>query len=92
MFGIGFTEFVLILIVALIAIGPDKLPDVAKMLGKAYRQFKKATDELRSSIAMPDEGDEEAHKHQETVRPKPAPTPETAVKEDTQDKEQGKQA
>lgn len=50
MFGIGMTEIVLILVIALIVIGPDKLPDIAKMLGKGMAEFKKATDDFRSNL------------------------------------------
>lgn len=50
MFGIGFTELVVILIVALIFIGPDKLPDIAKAFGRAFMEFKKATDDLKKQV------------------------------------------
>lgn len=51
MFGIGFTELILVLIVALIFIGPDKLPDIARALGKALEEFRKAGDELKKNIS-----------------------------------------
>ncbi len=54
MFGIGFSELMLILIIALIAIGPEKLPDIARALGRAFGEFKKATDELKKSVAEAD--------------------------------------
>ena len=50
MFGIGMPEMLLILAVALIVIGPKKLPDLAKSLGKAMGEFKKATSEIKQSI------------------------------------------
>jgi sec-independent protein translocase protein TatB len=43
MFGIGMPEMFLILAIALIVIGPKKLPDLAKSLGRAFGEFKKAT-------------------------------------------------
>ncbi|MCC6502533.1 MAG: twin-arginine translocase TatA/TatE family subunit [Deltaproteobacteria bacterium] len=50
MFGIGLSEFIVIVIVALIAIGPDKLPELAKTLGKAFSEFKKAGEEVKKSF------------------------------------------
>lgn len=54
MFGIGFTELLLILVIALIVLGPEKLPDLAKALGRAFAEFKKASEELKKSIEVPD--------------------------------------
>lgn len=50
MFGIGVTELIVIFIIALIVIGPQKLPDIAKALGKAFAEFKKATEEIKNSV------------------------------------------
>jgi TatA/E family protein of Tat protein translocase len=55
MFGIGMPEMLLILAIALIVIGPKKLPDLAKSLGRALREFKKATSELKESIELDSE-------------------------------------
>jgi len=52
MFGIGMPEMLLILAVALIVIGPKKLPDLAKSLGRAMGEFKKATSEIKESIGV----------------------------------------
>lgn len=52
MFGIGMPELILILAIALIVIGPKKLPDLAKSLGRAMREFKKATNEFKESIQI----------------------------------------
>ena len=52
MFGIGMPEMILILAVALIVIGPKKLPGLAKSLGKAMGEFKKATSDLKDSMQI----------------------------------------
>lgn len=54
MFGMGMPEILLILAIALIVIGPKKLPDIAKALGKAMGEFKRATSELKDSISLED--------------------------------------
>lgn len=50
MFGIGMPELLIILAVALIVIGPKKLPDMARALGKGMAEFKRATQDLKESI------------------------------------------
>jgi Tat protein translocase TatB subunit len=55
MFGIGMPEMLLILAIALIVIGPKKLPDLAKSLGRAFAEFKRATSELKESLEIDSE-------------------------------------
>jgi len=55
MFGIGMPEMLLILAIALIVIGPKKLPDLAKSIGRAFGEFKRATSELKESLDLDDE-------------------------------------
>lgn len=50
MFGIGMPELLLILGLALIVIGPKKLPDLAKALGRGLSEFKRATEDLKNTI------------------------------------------
>ena len=50
MFGIGMPELLLILVVALVVIGPKKLPDIAKALGKGLAEFKRAADEIKTAV------------------------------------------
>ena len=46
---LGFPEIIMIFIIALLVFGPKKLPELGKSLGKGLREFKKATDELKSN-------------------------------------------
>lgn len=50
MFGIGMTELVIILVIALIVIGPNNLPEIARALGKGYAEFQKIFREAKDSI------------------------------------------
>jgi len=54
MFGIGISELLLILIVAFVVVGPDKLPKMARTLGKALFEVRRAAEDFRESIE--DEG------------------------------------
>lgn len=54
MFGIGFPELLLIMAVALIVVGPSKLPDLARALGRGYAEFRRATDELKETFEQDD--------------------------------------
>ena len=48
--SIGMTELVIILVIALIIFGPRKLPELGRSLGKSIGEFKRASNELRSTI------------------------------------------
>lgn len=50
MFGIGMPELLLILALALIVLGPKKLPELARALGKGMAEFRRATDELKDEF------------------------------------------
>src|SRR3990172_1510647 len=51
MFGLGAPELVVILIIAVLIFGPKRLPELGQSVGKAIREFKKSTDELKNDVA-----------------------------------------
>ena len=61
MFGIGMPVLIVIMVIALIVIGPKKLPDLARALGKGMAEFRKATQEIKESLNV-DEEFQEARK------------------------------
>lgn len=78
MFGIGMPELMVIMVVALIVLGPKRLPELARGLGKAMAEFRRATsgisEELENArIMLEEEGrkiDEETRKSLNPVPPK----------------------
>lgn len=50
MFDIGFQELILILVIALLVFGPTRLPELGRALGRAMREFRRASDEFRSTV------------------------------------------
>ena len=73
MFGLGMQEIIIILVVALLIIGPKKLPDLARSLGKALREFKGAADDFKQNL--------EIGPHELTPKANIKTTHETPVKE-----------
>ena len=65
MFGIGSTEFLVILIVAFIVLGPSHLPKIAKTLGKTMGEFRRVSTEFQRTLNLEAEKEEhEARKQQ----------------------------
>ena len=54
MFNLGMAEIMVILVLVLIFVGPKKLPDLASGLGKAIRQIRKATADVKNEIVLDD--------------------------------------
>ena len=73
MFGIGMPELILILAVALIVLGPKRLPEIARTLGKGLAEFRRTTDELKEEIREVEE--EIEHPSSSTVSAEESPTP-----------------
>jgi TatA/E family protein of Tat protein translocase len=84
MFGIGMPELLLILGLALIVLGPKKLPELAKALGKGLAEFRRATDELKEEFRQMEREVEEPSplvqngRATEDSQPATAPQTETA--------------
>jgi sec-independent protein translocase protein TatA len=66
-FNIGPGELIIVLIIALIVVGPGKLPDVGSALGKSIREFRKAASDVKETTSL------------EASKPAPAPAPAPAA-------------
>ncbi len=84
------TELIIILVVALLVIGPEKLPELARTLGKGLAEFKKTAEDFRDTIHEDLKADEEKEKllqkAQQTKENKPKKT-DTALEEQEKDLE-----
>jgi TatA/E family protein of Tat protein translocase len=77
MFDIGLQELVVIFLIALLVFGPKNLPQLGRALGRAMREFRRASDEFRSTI--------ETNLQINEPDPIPTPTPEPAATGSTPD-------
>ncbi len=50
MFGIGMPELILIFIIALLIFGPKRLPELGRSIGRAFAEFKRATEDIKESF------------------------------------------
>jgi len=67
MFDIGLQEMLVIGVLALLVFGPSKLPELGRMVGRAMREFRRASDEFRSTV--------ETNLHINDLDPPPTPEP-----------------
>jgi Tat protein translocase TatB subunit len=72
MFGIGMPELLVILVVALVVLGPKRLPEVARTLGKAMAEFRRSTTEIMDELQT-------AHLDDGRPTRTPAPAPNATV-------------
>jgi len=87
MFGIGMPELLLILGLALIVLGPKKLPELAKALGKGLAEFRRATDELKDEFRQMEREVEDSaqaaasHEPEKNILSESAPAPADVIPE-----------
>lgn len=75
MFGIGTTELLIIMLVALIVLGPTKLPGIARSLGKALGEFRRVTTDVQRTLNLEAARIEEDEKQKAKAAPSPPKQP-----------------
>ncbi len=95
MFGIGVPELLVILVVALLVLGPQRLPEVAKALGKALAEFRRATSDLSEDLGnakiMLEEEVRQAERKARAAQPQATPPATIASAPQEKQEEQEKQ-
>ncbi|NVN90500.1 MAG: TatA/E family twin arginine-targeting protein translocase [Desulfuromonadales bacterium] len=79
MFGIGMPELIIIFVIALIVIGPHKLPELAKSLGKGLAEFKKASEDFQRSVQEETRREETTASTAQQTPPTPTESQATSV-------------
>ena len=76
---IGMPELVIIFVIALIIFGPRKLPELGRSLGRSLSEFKRASNELKSTLEDEIRVEEQRTATPAPPKPAPAPTPAESV-------------
>ena len=84
MFGIDMPELIIILAVALLVLGPKKLPEIARSLGRGMAEFRRASSELRNTLTAPLD-EPPAPKPEPKSEPAEAPAPKPEPKSEPAD-------
>jgi Tat protein translocase TatB subunit len=78
MFNIGPAELIVIFLVALLVVGPKRLPEIGRTIGKSLREFRRASDDLKQQFEFgvddDDFPDEEPDGHKPTTPPAETPS------------------
>lgn len=77
--GLGLSEILLILLVTLVVIGPEKIPDVARMIGKGMREVRKASETFRDMFMIDEQDYGPGANHLDRERRKVGPPQERSV-------------
>jgi Tat protein translocase TatB subunit len=76
MFGIGMTELMVIFVIGLVVLGPKRLPELARSLGKSMAEFRRASNEMRREFMnVTEEANLATPALPRTTPPAPAPAP-----------------
>jgi Tat protein translocase TatB subunit len=79
LFGISLAELLFILVIALIVLGPERLPEVARTLAGWIRQIREASDDIQRTLMIEDQGSADSENHLDRMMAdQPIDQPETS--------------